>query len=307
MSGLPVVLPVDGLLAKVRRAYANVRIFDRTYVSTPEGQMPLISLGKNFDPTDHTYVITVSDVKAVPLDGLLAVDEAAHHLRSALDHLVFALSLLDSGKEQWSTQFPMLSKPRHWDKGEEGKRTQNVWLKGVSAAHRQAIEKHQPYHPWIYRDLRRSHPLSLLNDLNNDNKHRFLQAAFVMLNAIRLSPRNEIDCYVSTDWVQKRVFNPDMLNRPLYPEMELARVPVVITGPKHQLDVSYRAASYLGFRNGMGFGNLRTVAAYVRRIIREFAPDLSDPKMVALWETIEGRFKVRTESKAVYVVYPQEP
>jgi hypothetical protein len=65
--------------------------------------------------------------------------EAINCFRSALDYLIGQLAILDSGKRQERTQFPITSAPKQF------KECRGSSLKGISDAHIAAIEKLQPY------------------------------------------------------------------------------------------------------------------------------------------------------------------
>jgi hypothetical protein len=282
--------PFDGPRTKVYRARQNVRRFERHTEANPSG---LWRFSMVLDRGAGAFVLTVAEVRAVPLRTLLLIDEAAHHLRSALDQLLFAVALADSGVEQETTQFPLVTDPADWDKSPNGKRTQTKWLAGASTAHRDAIEKRQPYHPWTFRGRSMTHPLKTLSDLNNDNKHRILQEGFVILDSLRLNfPLFGENCEV-VRWLMPPggPSDPSMIGKPMKAGTELARIPVSITGPDPKLSVEVIAACHIGFRNGIGCANLRQAATYVAAIIREFSPVFDDPAKVALWQAVESRFR----------------
>jgi hypothetical protein len=298
--------PIDGPLAKVRRAYSYILQFQREYERTAGGGIPLVSVATTFDAADSSYVLRVREVRAIPLAGLFLLDEAAHHLRSALDYLLFAVALADSGTEQPSTQFPLLTNPRHWDEGRIGKRTQDSLLAGVSGPHREAIKSHQPWHGWRYRGRLATHPLKTLNDLNNDNKHRFIQGAYVSITRLVVRPGTESNCRLDRSREYSGVIeNPDAIAQPLQAQMELARVPVVVTAPNHDLRLDVEADPYIAFRNGIGCVNLLQTASYVRAVIREFSSVLRDPELLTLWQTVEGRFKA-TRKPVLFVMRRHE-
>jgi len=67
------------------------------------------------------------------------VGEITYNLRCALDYLIYALAVLDSGSDEKGTQFPILDAAK--DFAGRGK----TMLKGLNAAHVAAIERLQPY------------------------------------------------------------------------------------------------------------------------------------------------------------------
>lgn len=294
--------PLDGPIAKLHRARLNLDRFHRMAERAPGGDVPLMRSVKIFDPAASAFVLTVTEVRPVPLGALLLLDEAAHHLRSALDNLLFAIALADSKIEQTTTQFPLLTDPSHWNKGDKGRRTQDKWLAGVDEPHRKSIERRQPYHPWTFRARPAIHPLQLLVDLSDDNKHRVVQPGFVILDRLRVTPDDRgTDCYLDRGRLNQGVSDSEIIGKPLQAGTELARVPVLVTGPAPNLDIQLAAWAYIGFRNGIGCSNLRQAATCVGRIIRDFTPLLEGPEAVALWQAAEGRFKP-SPSRVVYTV-----
>jgi hypothetical protein len=95
--------------------------------------------------------------------GIVA-GEALYNLRAALDYLVFALAWLDSGQVQEHTQFPIA------DTGSAWRRDVASRLRGVSAQHRTALQRYQPFEgcEWTHS----------LRELSNPDKHRSLTAVY---------------------------------------------------------------------------------------------------------------------------------
>ena len=105
--------------------------------------------------------------------------DAIHNLRSALDHLLWQLVVLDSGKDGTTeTQFPIESSgSRYWSIGKDGLDSlRDRRLRGLSKEHKAMIDTCQPYRirgqagvPTTAID-----PLATLQDLSNHDKHRLL-------------------------------------------------------------------------------------------------------------------------------------
>lgn len=268
-----------------------------------EGSKPFVRLVKTLDTTDSAYVLTVAEIREVPLHTLLLLDEAAHHLRSALDQMVFALSLADSGKAHSSTQFPLRQDPDDWDKDPNGKHTQSDWLRGVSKPHRDAIERHQPYHPFFVDGVPHPHPLRTVSELDNDNKHRVIQPSFPIAHKIKVEILTRgSDCELDLNRISTDSFNSHIAGRPLKVGSEVARVPVTVTGPDPDLKLHIHFAWYIGFRNGIGCRSLLTAADYVSAVLKEFAPALETPASTALWRADEGRFKEASDVEIIRTV-----
>jgi hypothetical protein len=124
------------------------------------------ALIRGFESQCEDLVIANSVTKAgfgfpaVPQDLPLAISDATHNLRAALDYLVYALAILDSGQIQDGTQFPLEPTNAGFDAAVDR------FLRGVSQSHRDAIESLQPYHGAAWAQN--------LKDISNRDKHRHL-------------------------------------------------------------------------------------------------------------------------------------
>ena len=158
--------PLDGAFLRLFRAQRYVRECDallRRFAGVSEDKI-IASYGTE-NPVEFPDV---------PSDLPLAVSDAIHNLRSALDYLVYELALKDSGSIQEGTQFPL-------ENCRDGKSpsgnligfdaVQDRFLKGVSTANRADIEQLQPYNGnnWA-RNLR---------EISNPDKHRRLTPFYV--------------------------------------------------------------------------------------------------------------------------------
>jgi hypothetical protein len=99
-------------------------------------------------------------VPEIPADLPLAISDAVHNMRAALDYLVYQLAKLDSGAFQDDTQFPIADDKNSFD---DSARKRLKWL---DRHHVDRIELLQPYNDikWT-RNLR---------DISNRDKHRDL-------------------------------------------------------------------------------------------------------------------------------------
>lgn len=99
--------------------------------------------------------------------------DVVHNLRSALDHLVFQLAVFHTGgavQRPDRLQFPICDCPSAFNK------QRALRLSEVAAPHVDIVERYQGYHQV---DTQISvgqyfHPLSMLRDLNNNDKHQLL-------------------------------------------------------------------------------------------------------------------------------------
>jgi hypothetical protein len=149
-----------GPKAKLDRAAEHLQALNKEMRTFRERRS--YSIGSHTDPDSGNYFLYASP-RQIPAKLSAIVGDVLCNLRPALDHLVFALAQLDSGKAQDRTQFPICDSPKHF------KRKRDTWLKGLSPDHITAIERLQPYpgrdsNAW----------LAVLRDLSNPDKHQEL-------------------------------------------------------------------------------------------------------------------------------------
>jgi hypothetical protein len=153
--------PLDGAFQRIFRA--------QNYIRECDGLM------RHFASVSEDVIIanyntsTPIEFPDIPSDLPLAVSDAIHNIRAALDYLVYELALKDSGAIQEGTQFPF----EHCRTGKSPggnpigfEAVKDRFLRGVNATHRAMIEKLQPYngHDWAKN----------LRDISNPDKHRRL-------------------------------------------------------------------------------------------------------------------------------------
>lgn len=156
---------MDSVQAKLARASDHVRAVDAALSGTDPRARHSIVVSRKHPPEAHVIEVIERRPEDPTLVPLL-VGEVLQHLRSALDHLVGELERKNGLHRDSEFEFPIF-----WDLGrykkESGRR-----IRGVSAAAAAVIERHQPYH---WRSPRyKDHPLWILHDLNNADKHRVL-------------------------------------------------------------------------------------------------------------------------------------
>lgn len=166
--------PLDGSRAKVQRAkelYDDL-IHDATTAVASQliatGERPSMVVRKERDPEAAKFHFVVEAVPETdPFRWGLYVGDVVHNLRSALDHLAFALADKDSpGRgEDRATQFVIAAGP-------DGFKNVRRHLKHLSAHHQEMVEQEQPYvrQPASVAD----HPLTYLERLSNVDKHRVI-------------------------------------------------------------------------------------------------------------------------------------
>jgi hypothetical protein len=181
--------PLDGAWRRVDRADRYIKelrtLFDE-WASECEG-----AIVEAYDIQAGNYVRHPTHIPDIPADVPLALSDAVHNLRSALDYLVYELALLDSKAIQDNTQFPIEDckvgkSPRGKTIGFDA--ITSRYLKGLCPVHVAAIERLQPYNGANWTKT--------LREISNPDKHR------------RLTPTRRGES------INVWVYAPDSPNRP---------------------------------------------------------------------------------------------
>lgn len=162
---------LDGCRAKLARAEEHLDALSADIKSTLEADA--YTFRTEFDEADQSTVAFLKEPQQLPVEWGVRLGDVIHNTRSALDHLVHQLVLLDSGTPHDAHQFPIVDGPNDWirrvQKSPKGRRG---LLDFVDPAHVATIQALQPYVPAT--GLPR---LALLRDFSNVDKHRVIHAA----------------------------------------------------------------------------------------------------------------------------------
>jgi len=168
--------PLDGVRAKIKRAKQH---FDQLCADSAGIEDIAYSLRaeKDFESRVIRYFAIANDVRVPLLNFALLAGECAYQLRSALDHAVFQLRKQPTDTK---TQFPIF-------KTADGYKSRApAMIQGVSISADAIIESLQPYHRGGAAD---EHPLWMLSDINNTDKHRIIPVCFIYANHIAVTQR----------------------------------------------------------------------------------------------------------------------
>jgi hypothetical protein len=123
------------------------------------------------------------DVKQPSLHVGVVIGDAIHNLRSCLDHLAWQLAMLtmlDGNQPPRSTEFPIFKdRADYFAKDADGNPRRGSGLykvRHISEAAQAIIEQLQPFQRPSPEGVR-VHPLWLLQELSNQDKHRVMNAA----------------------------------------------------------------------------------------------------------------------------------
>lgn len=152
--------PLEGIRAKLARSVEHLVELDDGVHQYLDANP--VGIQRQVQPDGETSVIAFVVKEQPPIELAILAGEVVHQMRSALDHLANQLVRAAGNTPTRSTSFPTAR--------ERPQKGINV-PGGVGSRALQIIESLQPYHR---RDQPQKHPLALLNELWNIDKHRNL-------------------------------------------------------------------------------------------------------------------------------------
>jgi hypothetical protein len=166
-----------GVVAKFNRAKQQFDVLRHEIGAFSDQDPEPHSSRGYFDTKTWEWIERFQVRKAPPLRWGVILGDCVHNLRSALDHLICQLTLLDGGTmdDCAQTQFPIASKSEA-----QFEAMANHRIPCLSKRHRALVKKAQPYHAG---DGAASHPLDILAELSNADKHRILNPTFSVLKS----------------------------------------------------------------------------------------------------------------------------
>jgi hypothetical protein len=157
--------PLDGVRQKIIRAEEHLPTI-RADIERCLGQGKVIS---ERDVDDKRLFRFRPDIPAPLLGFSVIIGECLHDLRSALEYIVRELVLINNRTPSNFNQFPICLTHPGFDLNLRKDR-----LCGVSLRAKAVIERLQPYRSLEFREFPQFHPLWILSELNNIDKHRKL-------------------------------------------------------------------------------------------------------------------------------------
>lgn len=226
--------PLDGVREKMKRANEHLDRLEadtRTYLTSK----PYRFSGER---EGSYYVIKLRVLRETPLALAVTLGDVLYQLRSALDHLAFSLALLER-KPPKGTEFPIfIDKPEFLRTTRGG----GMWkARGIRADRRAIVQQLQPYKAG--RD-KLTHPLWVLHELTNADKHRTLNFGGGI--AEELGFEFEYD--------DLTLGEPELIPGPFVDGAIVARVFAVQTGPHPRMQVKPHATFNVTYDEGGLFG-----------------------------------------------------
>jgi len=178
---------------------------------------------KEYEPQSGSTVFRIRILREPDPEWEVTVGEIAYQIRSALDHLVTQLVVLNGGDaERHKGSFPIFSNSdQYWKKrikvGNAKMCRRDILLKGMRKEHRTMVDALQPYKRGQFA---RYDPLTVLNDLCNGDKHRDAHPTLLVVRDSRFMVENNPFTIVQP---HKRMEGPLTIRKPLHDGAEIIR------------------------------------------------------------------------------------
>lgn len=173
---------LDGPIAKLDRAKTHFQALNKSIGAFKRSKTHDFVVTK-FDPNTGEKVVNLRILKEPknPEWGLILGD-MAHNLRSALDHLVWQLVILNDEKPRRQNQFPIIgAEKEYWEvPPNHSESVRDRMLAGVAEDHRAFIDMVQPFNALGHLAEGGRTSLSMLSWISNADKHRVIHAGFVL-------------------------------------------------------------------------------------------------------------------------------
>jgi hypothetical protein len=241
---------------------------------------PPLTFTRKFEGEGSAIVLRVHQLEKLPNLWGLMFGDAVYNLRCALDHLAWELAVRHfSGVEPTDRkiikgiQFPVVLKEADWNG--------HIHRKHMSADDAQKLKHFQPFCSnvpgW------RINPISLMlgfGGFSNVDKHRKMQLAYVVPFGLKVGsgdkpgesgPLKYIDCRPIDGNSATLPLHMNLASRVLRAGEEIARVPVIQTGPNPDLNLQAELTYLVVIGDTVPVLDILDVmVVQVDRILREF-------------------------------------
>lgn len=277
---MTVPLDLSGPRAKLRRAKEHIETLRAKIGLAGHPDPRVIPLRRKYEPEYGAVVYRIERVIQVGDDWGLIVGDAVHNMRSALDHLAWALAVRHFGGVEPTDkniireiQFPVLSKADDWPT--------HRFLKHMAPADVDKLERYQPFKYTsagrfilkLQRPGTIECPLEALSALWNSDKHRVIQVLYVLAISGHLTVTRFTDCRPASQADDSFGATVTAPRQPPCIGDEVFRVPIVPTGPDPDVDLGAYVSAYVAV--GERWDALETLDSFsvmVESVLNAFEP-----------------------------------
>lgn len=255
--------PLDGPRHKLGRAEAQLDQLDVQIARFMRRDTHEIT--QTFDPKTGRCTLRFIIKHPPPLSWSMAIGEIVHNLRSALDHLACQLFRLHAPESDWEgTRFPILTD--NTDAGLD--KAIDNYLPGLPEPIRAQLRASQPYKRG---DDARRDPLSVLNRLSNQDKHRLLVPVFAAVipgstSIVGYREMRDVDPIPQSDFT--------LPSGPLRTDAPFGELQFTITGDHPYVEVETHFPIDISFSDGGPVvDDLRRIGGHVATVVfKRFLP-----------------------------------
>ena len=233
------------------------------------------TLGLRYDAQSDEWVLYVThppDLEETFHRASIILGDAVHNLRSALDHTSYELALWHTGgslKRPRSVMFPIVGGPGYQKTPEElWKDAVARWMREIHGNHRAVIQGLQAHK----RPDAVPHPLLMLRDLDDTDKHRLLNVVvFPASGLLNPSPAAMLVFILQLLTGGLEAFAPVRVE--LGAEVFRARVPMPAGWRHVDMDMAGYMAPQIAFEDGLEVvSTLDWLGSSVAKVIAKFLP-----------------------------------
>jgi hypothetical protein len=255
---------VAGIKAKLARAHKYLDALDDEIAAFAE-KKPYGVRGE-VDPKRRQWVAYFVLKEPLPIELSVTVGDIAHNLRSALDHIAYAL--VPKRARDRRTAFPIVDHPEDFfcSVKHAAKRGRGP-LKGLDPDG-PAFAFFEWAQPYNRRNAPDEHPLRILSALNNEDKHRAIVARNTMMP---LEPAPEAAVVALKDIEVADEYTVEV-HRPLEDDTEIMCTDVTITGDDPQVHMYYEFHFEIAFgKHPVTPADLRFLRDAVGKVVQSAA------------------------------------
>ena len=229
--------PLDGCYAKLRQAEGHAQALHEEIEAFQK--LRGLRIGHKADPQSSDYIFYVEAIKEPPLlKWGCRMGDVLHDLHSALDHLAWQLVLFRLGHEPPEKEAKAVACPIALTRSDFDSLTV---VKMLDPAHVSTLRGLQPYQRGD-RKRAEGHPLAVIKQLSNIDKHRLVHVGDVRLKDFSLPQPTAKDYEIT-----RIVAAPGDV--PLVDGQELARIEGTVTGPEPEIEGHAKLTGYVALRD----------------------------------------------------------
>jgi hypothetical protein len=258
--------PLEGPLLKIQRADQHIDNLERALQAFRDDNP--YTIGRTHDHNTQRLFFFFENCKPLAPEFSILVGEALYQLRSSLDYLVWQLFVKDRIAPPPKSGFPIFTTPQGY------KARAGTMIKGIGAGASKRIESFQPFQS---AKPHTEHPLWVLQELNNTDKHRLLIVARAIVSfRTTVEVRMKLDAF---DVARKQVrFSPN-LRTPLIIEDGTQLGSILTDNPEKEVDFKFATEIAIKevalTKDYAALPLLKQLSRYVGAAVKSFKPDFS--------------------------------